>query len=112
MATEFRRAAQCLLEPRAENTARIEKPNKVTGTKSGKTWRKAAVMGGCAAILVVVGYMSWASLSGCNTPSSLKIRLAVLPFQNLTGDPNKEYLADGLDRGERFHSWVGLTRNS
>ncbi|HEX8800575.1 MAG TPA: tetratricopeptide repeat protein, partial [Terriglobales bacterium] len=25
-----------------------------------------------------------------------KIRLAVLPFQNLTGDPNKEYLADGL----------------
>ena len=22
--------------------------------------------------------------------------LAVLPFENLTGDPNKEYLADGL----------------
>src|SRR5580704_12740955 len=25
-----------------------------------------------------------------------KIRLAVLPFENLTGDPKKEYLADGL----------------
>ena len=25
-----------------------------------------------------------------------KIMLAVLPFENLTGDPNKEYLADGL----------------
>jgi len=25
-----------------------------------------------------------------------KIMLAVLPFENLTGDPDKEYLADGL----------------
>jgi TolB-like protein len=31
------------------------------------------------------------------TPSrSKKVMLAVLPFENLTGDPNKEYLADGL----------------
>jgi len=29
-------------------------------------------------------------------PRSQKIMLAVLPFQNLTGDPDKEYLADGL----------------
>ena len=29
-------------------------------------------------------------------PGPQKIMLAVLPFQNLTGDPNKEYLADGL----------------
>jgi len=53
-------------------------------------------MGGCAAILVVVGYMSWRHFRDATPPSSLKIRLAVLPFQNLTGDPNKEYLADGL----------------
>src|SRR5260370_5305403 len=53
-------------------------------------------MGGCAAILVVVGYMSWRHFRDATQPSSLKIRLAVLPFQNLTGDPNKEYLADGL----------------
>jgi TolB-like protein/lipopolysaccharide biosynthesis regulator YciM len=31
-----------------------------------------------------------------STPLPGKIMLAVLPFQNLTGDPNKEYLADGL----------------
>jgi len=37
-------------------------------------------------------------------PSSLKIRLAVLPFQNLTGDPNKEYLADGLTE-ETISHW-------
>ena len=45
-------------------------------------------------IVAVVGFISWRhSLS---TPLPRKIMLAVLPFQNLTGDPNKEYLADGL----------------
>src|SRR5260370_13932624 len=53
-------------------------------------------MGGCAVILVVGGVMSWRDVRDAPPPSSLKIRLAVLPFQNLTGDPNKEYLADGL----------------
>ena len=37
-----------------------------------------------------------AALSGMTPPRSHKIMLAVLPFENLTGDPNKEYLADGL----------------
>jgi TolB-like protein/DNA-binding winged helix-turn-helix (wHTH) protein len=41
--------------------------------------------------LVVVANVSWR-----HPPKSEKIMLAVLPFQNLTGDPNKEYLADGL----------------
>jgi TolB-like protein len=38
--------------------------------------------------------MSWRHFR--STPLPRKIMLAVLPFQNLTGDPNKEYLADGL----------------
>jgi TolB-like protein len=36
-------------------------------------------------------------------PRSQKIMLAVLPFENLTGDPNKEYLAGGLTE-ETIHS--------
>jgi TolB-like protein/predicted Zn-dependent protease len=40
-----------------------------------------------------------AALSGYPTAKIRRIRLAVLPFQNLTGDPNKEYLADGLTEG-------------
>src|SRR5467141_5296191 len=90
-------AAQCLLEPRAETPPRIESQISEQEPRAAKPWRKAAVMGGCAAILVVVGYMSWRHFRDATPPSSLKIRLDVLPFQNLTGDPNKEYLADGLN---------------
>jgi len=89
-------AAQCLLEPRAETLPRIEGQISEREPRAARPWRKTAVMGGCAVILVVVGYMSWRHFRDATPPSSLKIRLAVLPFQNLTGDPNKEYLADGL----------------
>jgi TolB-like protein/DNA-binding winged helix-turn-helix (wHTH) protein len=61
-----------------------------------KRCRKAALAGAFAAILVVVSYISWRDFRPIAHPQSGKIRLAVLPFQNLTGDPNKEYLADGL----------------
>jgi TolB-like protein/DNA-binding winged helix-turn-helix (wHTH) protein len=61
-----------------------------------KNWRKAAVVGASAVLLVVVCFASWRHVSGMTLPKSQKIMLAVLPFENLTGDPNKEYLADGL----------------
>src|SRR5258708_18146609 len=89
-------AAQCLLEPRAETAPRIEGQISEREPRAVRPWRKTAVMGGCAVILVVVGYMSWRHFRDATPPSSLKITLAALPFQNLTGDPNKEYLADGL----------------
>src|SRR6202035_2067443 len=47
-------------------------------------------------LLVVVGFVSWRQFGGVTPSRSPKIMLAVLPFENLTGDPNKEYLADGL----------------
>src|SRR5262249_1726931 len=41
--------------------------------------------------------MSWRHFRvATQPPKSQKVMLAVLPFKNLTGDPNKEYLADGL----------------
>jgi len=46
-------------------------------------------------MVVGAGYLSW-RLRAIAPRRSEKIMLAVLPFENLTGDPSKEYLADGL----------------
>jgi len=73
----------------SENAARVEPQIK-------PRWRKAAVVLGSAVILVGGGYISWRHFWAITPPKSERIMLAVLPFQNLTGDPNKEYLADGL----------------
>ena len=89
-------AAQDSLEPQADTLPRIEGQISEREPGAPKPWRKAAVMGACAVILVAVGYMSWRHFRDATPPSSQKIRLAVLPFANLTGDPDKEYLADGL----------------
>jgi TolB-like protein/Flp pilus assembly protein TadD len=59
-------------------------------------WWKAALVLASAVILVAAGYISWRHFRPTGPTRSDKIRLAVLPFENLTGDPNKEYLADGL----------------
>jgi TolB-like protein/lipopolysaccharide biosynthesis regulator YciM len=45
---------------------------------------------------VGAGYVSWRHFPSATPARTGKIMLAVLPFENLTGDPNKEYLADGL----------------
>src|SRR5882724_11406511 len=71
------------------NAVRVERQRKLR-------WSKAAVVLASAVILVGVGYMSWRHFRAPGPPRSNKIMLAVLPFENLTGDPNKEYLADGL----------------
>jgi TolB-like protein/DNA-binding winged helix-turn-helix (wHTH) protein len=59
-------------------------------------WWKAALVVASAVILVAVGYISWHHFRSTAPLTTEKIRLAVLPFENLTGDPSKEYLADGL----------------
>ena len=64
--------------------------------KPPKRWRYAAALGASTVILAVVGYIALRHFRTMTPPRSQKIMLAVLPFENLTGDPNKEYLADGL----------------
>src|SRR6266853_5338487 len=58
-------------------------------------WGIGAVVGAVAVVLLVAGYISL-RFRAAPPPRSGKIMLAVLHFQNLTGDPKEEYLADGL----------------
>jgi TolB-like protein/DNA-binding winged helix-turn-helix (wHTH) protein len=71
----------------SENRAKVQRQMK-------PHWWKAAVALASVVILVGAGYISWRHFRSAPLPG--KIMLAVLPFENLTGDPNKEYLADGL----------------
>jgi TolB-like protein/DNA-binding winged helix-turn-helix (wHTH) protein/Tfp pilus assembly protein PilF len=65
------------------------------GTSQRRTKAKWLAL---AMLLVLVGVVlvSWRHFRPAGTPKPQRIVLAVLPFENLTGDPNKEYLADGL----------------
>ena len=62
--------------------------------KPPRRWRSAVAVS--TFILAAAAYTSWGHFAGIKPPRSQKIMLAVLPFENLTGDPSKEYLADGL----------------
>jgi len=42
------------------------------------------------------GYLTWRHFHPRAQPPAAKIMLAVLPFQNLTGDPSQEYFSDGF----------------
>jgi len=58
-------------------------------------WKTAVVLASVV-ILVGVGFIFRWHFRPIAVAGTERIRLAVLPFENLTGDPNQEYLADGL----------------
>jgi TolB-like protein/DNA-binding winged helix-turn-helix (wHTH) protein/Flp pilus assembly protein TadD len=45
---------------------------------------------------VLVGYFQWSRYRSTVQQSGGRTMLAVLPFENLTGDPSQEYFSDGL----------------
>jgi TolB-like protein/DNA-binding winged helix-turn-helix (wHTH) protein len=64
-----------------------------------------------ATVLVVVGFLEFRTR---HSPHATRVMLAVLPFQNLTGDPQQEYFSDGLteetitDLGQLFPDKLGV----
>jgi TolB-like protein/DNA-binding winged helix-turn-helix (wHTH) protein len=81
--------------PQADTLSGIEGHIRAPETRTPRWSRKAAIMG-ASAVILVVGYVCWRHFRDVTPPRTKKIMLAVLPFENFTGDPNKEYLADGL----------------
>jgi len=61
-----------------------------------RPWRKDGFVASSIFILVVLSFISWRQFRPTSPARTGKVMLAVLPFENLTGDPNQEYLADGL----------------
>jgi TolB-like protein/DNA-binding winged helix-turn-helix (wHTH) protein len=73
-----------------------ELPANAAVPKAPWHWWKPALAGASALILMSAVYLSWRHSRATARAPSEKIMLAVLPFQNLTGDPQNDYLADGL----------------
>jgi TolB-like protein/DNA-binding winged helix-turn-helix (wHTH) protein/Tfp pilus assembly protein PilF len=61
-----------------------------------RTLRNGILISSTAALLAAVAYWAWPGSAMRAGPSSEKVILAVLPFDNLSGDPDQEFFSDGL----------------
>lgn len=84
----LREAEPVSAEPVAEPTAPLR--------PRSRPWRSGAGIAAGVVLLaaVIVGVVLWSSRSA--PPAAGRIMLAVLPFRNLTGDPQQEYFSDGF----------------
>jgi adenylate cyclase len=95
-------AYRVLMDPRVTVAGVVEKEKAVPVGR-----RKAILAGGVALALVVIAALIWnyyfrpppmevASVEKMAFPLPNKPSIAVLPFNNLSGDPTQDYIADGI----------------
>jgi TolB-like protein/DNA-binding winged helix-turn-helix (wHTH) protein/Tfp pilus assembly protein PilF len=63
---------------------------------AGATPWRSSFVASLVAILLVVSYLAWRRIHRPAFASPGRIMMAVLPFQNLTGNPEQEYVTDGI----------------
>ena len=61
-----------------------------------RAFRNAIALGLTAVLLAAFAYWVWHQSAKRTAPSSDRVTLAVLPFDNLSGDPDQEFFSDGL----------------
>ncbi len=66
-----------------------------SGADSSRAWW-AILLGIVLVLLVVFSYFRWSQSRSQAAPSGQRTMLAVLPFENLTGDADQEYFSDGM----------------
>jgi TolB-like protein/DNA-binding winged helix-turn-helix (wHTH) protein len=77
------------------NVTKEASPDEVEADRPPE-WRRVALFGGLGLGLLLVGASIAWSRFGREPAAPDVVRLAVLPFNNLTGDTARNYLADGL----------------
>jgi hypothetical protein len=53
----------------------------------------------CLTVIALLGLLAWHALRSPSNIGQPRLSLVVLPFQNLSGNPAEDYLADGITDG-------------
>ena len=84
------------IEDRRETSQAPDPPARPTQTRIQRPVLVAASILVSALVLWGSGYVLWRLAASPSTLSATRFMLAVLPFENLTGDPDQEYISDGM----------------
>ena len=80
------------LEPQPQPESPAPEPLTVKPVRS-RWWVVFAI---CIALMVALGAYLWSRSQMRRVPSNGRLMLAVLPFENLTGDASQDYFSDGM----------------